>query len=502
MNWMGNIVLACAFGDYIYKSTDWGGTYSAISVETQGYQYWKSICCDYTGINIVACSTNYPSNGGYLWTSNDTGGTWTRRLSINYWIIVRCNLNGQIIIAGDISNKRISLDYGNSWKVYGGAGNGICCDSTGGIIAAGDANGPISTGVLYYPNINTSITYQYNGSSLGVATSANDTSCNSLTNYTINGTVAKFLKPFYDGTDKDAVTDLSANASMFKYLGNQIEFCPAYYLHGNTCKNFTIPSGVTKMFVVCIGGGGGGGGGGVRGQTKKGGGGGGGGGGALNSWFVTFVSGQTTYNVTIGGGGLYGQPNSSGLVNGVAEGAEDGSGTSSSGRDGDDGENTTFTYNSVNYISNGGKGGKGGIGGDTATGTGNGGAGGVVSTTPTPIYASLAGSNGVTGNFRNDNDSSQPGGVGGESGNRRGTSQRFLINNSHINVQPFTPYTFINTYTTSYATGSGVTSINNTYNHDRIYYGDGGRGGVGEAGGWGSGGYSGLHGCVIVFFYY
>ena len=83
------------------------------------------------------------------------------------------------------------------------------------------------------------------------------------------------------------------------------------------------------------------------------------------------------------------------------------------------------------------------------------------------------------------------GGVGGASGNKRGGSPRFLINNSHINVQPFSAYTI-----------SGETA---GYNDDRICYGDGGRGGRGEGTGsndWGSGGYSGLKGCVIVFFYY
>ena len=337
------------------------------------------------------------------------------------------------------------------------------------------------------------MSFSYNGTNLtDILQSGTD---KTLTGYKINGTDMKFLTAFYKGTDKDTVKDLSANMSMFKISGEPPEICPKYTLYADTGTGFSVPSNVTKMFVVCIGGGGGGGGGGTMPPDDTGGGGGGGGGGALNSWFVNFVSGQTTYNVTIGAGGNYGQPNDSGSVGGMAEGQEDDAGNYAIGRDGSDGGDTTFRYNSVNYISAGGKGGKGGKGGNTSdatnSGTGSGGAGGVVSTTPTPLYAS-AGSNGVTGTYSNNNNYFKEPGKGGASGNKRGTGARFLINNSYVNVQPFTAYTNNNASYAGY----------NDFNNDRICYGDGGMGGVGEGGGWGSAGYYGLKGCVIVFFYY
>lgn len=325
------------------------------------------------------------------------------------------------------------------------------------------------------------MSYTYKGQSI-FATGV-DTSCNSLTGYTINGTSAKFLKPFYQGTTNAAVTDLTAIVSMFKYNNsNQIDFCPRFIIHDVNGTN-SIPSDVTKMFVVCIGGGGGGGGGGVRGSGNTGGGGGGGGGGALNAWIINFVSGQTTYSVTVGAGGTYGQPTNQSTI---AEGANSSSGTAIKGANGTTGGDTIFTYNAVTYTSKGGAGGVGGTG-DGSGVVGSGGAGGVVTTSPTP-YENAAGAAGTGGSY----DNSTPniaGGVGGANGNGRGASTRILINNTLISIQPFEPYT-------------NASDTDANYNDDRICYGDGGRGGRGEGAGWGWAGYSGLKGCVIVFFYY
>ena len=330
------------------------------------------------------------------------------------------------------------------------------------------------------------MSFSYNDTNLTniLATGTNIT----LTGYKISGTDMKFLTAFYKDTDNNAVTDLSANMSMFKISNSVLEICPKFTLHATTATGVSISSKVTKMFVVCIGGGGGGGGGGVREPGRTGNGAGGGGGGALNAWIVNFVSGQTTYNVTIGNGGTFGQPNSS--SSGILEGAEASSGNADAGRAGNDGGNSQFTYNSQNYISNGGKGGEGG---PDFYGEGFGGLGGTVSTTPTP-YASRAGGDGSQGTKDFLNTYDKPGGNGGASGNKRGTDTRYLINNNYVDIQPFSAYTAPNT--TVYG------AADNTYNNDRICYGDGGRGGIGEGDGWGWAGYSGLQGCVIVFFYY
>ena len=484
-NSVGDRLAAVMFGGQIYTSSNYGETWTP----RDSGRYWYSICSNSVGDRLAAVEYY----GGQIYTSSNYGETWVARDSGRDWQSICSNLNGDRL-AAVVNNGLIytSNNYGETWIARTSTTRdwrSICSSSAGDKLAAVIYDGYIYTASVYYT---------YKGTILEdmLATGTSTT----LTGYQINGTAPKFLTAFYKGTDKDAVTDLSANMGMFKYLGNQIEFCPAYTLHDVSGTGFTIPSNITKMFVVCIGGGGGGGGGGVRGSGSVGGSAGGGGGGALNAWFVTFVSDQTTYNVTIGEGGLYGQPNNG---TGIAEGAEDRSGGQSNlsqGRDGAPGGDTTFTYNSLNYISKGGKDGHGGKGGQTAeaNGDGFGGNGGVVSTTPIPVYASNAGANGENGGFGVNGDvgtTDEPGGVGGASGNKRGTNTRFLINNSYINVQPFPPYTAPSDY-------SGASS---TYNADRICYGDGGRGGRAEgasANDWGFAGYSGLKGCVIVFFYY
>jgi hypothetical protein len=416
----------------IYTSSDSGDTWTP----RESSRKWKSICSNSAGDRLAAVAYD-----DIIYTSGDYGVTWTQRATYKYW-------------------------------------QSICSNSTGDRLAAFASAGSIYTSSVYYTYKNIPLEDMFAGGT------------DNLTNYTINGTVAKFLKAFYKDTDKNAVTDLKANASMFKYLGNEIEFCPAYVLHADTGTDIPIPSGVTKMFVVCIGGGGGGGGGGVAGPGYLGGSGGGGGGGALGGWFINFVSGQTTYNITIGNGGTYGRPNNDTTMD---EGQIDSAGNYATGQDGTGGGNTTFTYTAGNYTVTGGSGGQGGIGGNpyTYTNKSAGGGGGTV-TTSNSTYSKdgTGGSNGLADTTHGSSKYRPDGGVGGASGNKRGGSTRFLINNSVINVQPFTPFT-----------RSGETA---GYNDDRVCYGDGGRGGKGEgdSNDWSSAGYSGNKGCVIVFFYY
>ncbi len=525
INSTGDKLAACGFDiKYIYLSSNSGETWNSVAhynVNLVSHR-WRSICCDPTGTYLATVGEAGLSDN--IIVSNDSGSTWLPLvLNTAALISVCCNndfnrliycssstiftidydkttntlsnnqirftslISGRVVCSNNSGNQLgavdnnsiyVSTNNGETWTSIGIIKNWvtICSISTYNKLLAGVTND-------YIYKINFFYTYKGNIIENVLATGTNVT----LTGYKINGTDMLFLTPFYKGTDYHAITDLSANIHMFKIAGSQPEICPAYILHADTGTGFSIPYGVTKMFVVCIGGGGGGGGGGVRGSGYTGGSAGGGGGGALNAWFITSVVGQITYTVTIGGGGLYGQPNNG---TGIAEGAEDGAGNPTQGTDGANGGNTTFTYNSINYISNGGQGGHGGIGGSGSAqnGDGNGGAGGAVTSTPTP-YASRVGANGVNGSISGGDN---PGGIGGESGNKRGASQRFLINNSYINVQPFSPYT----------SATDPPAPNSTYNNDRICYGDGGRGGRSEGAGWGWAGYSGLKGCVIVFFYY
>ncbi len=475
-NSLGDRLAAVHYGGQIYTSSNYGETWTPRDLARS----WQSICSNSVGDRLAAVEY-----GGRIYTSSNYGEKWIARAADRYWYSICSNSVGDRLAAVHQGGLiYTSINYGNTWVKRTSTNRNwrsICSSSAGDKLAAVIYDGYIYTASVYYT---------YKGTILEdmLATGTSTT----LTGYQINGTAPKFLTAFYKGTDKDAVTDLSANMGMFKYLGNQIEFCPAYTLHDVSGTGFTIPSDVTKMFVVCIGGGGGGGGGGVRtdGGTR-GGSGGGGGGGALNGWFVTYNSSYTTYNVTIGEGGLYGPPNNRTRAQ-VSEGAESTSAAKTSGQNGLSGGNTTFTYAGSNYESVGGTYGKGGLGDGYVAGyVPTGGTGGASTTTP---YGN-SGGNGGNGNNDYQTDAVH-GGIGGESGNRRGTSQRFLINKSYINVEPFEPFTA----TTDYPDASG-----GTYNDDRICYGEGGRGGRGETSATANyawAGYSGLKGCVIVFFYY
>ena len=489
---VGDRLAAVDYGGNIYTSSNYGVTWTPRDLARS----WQSICSNSVGDRLAAVVYGGPD--GRIYTSSNYGESWTPRESARKWGSICSNAVGDRLAViealydlGGYNSKTggfiyTSHDYGNTWvqrTISRRDWTSICSNSAGDKFAA-----VVETGSSFI--YTASVYYTYKGTILEdmLATGTSTT----LTGYQINGTALKFLKAFYKDTDKNAVTDLRANMDMFKIAGSNPEICPAYILHADTGTGFPIPSDITKMFVVCIGGGGGGGGGGVRtdGGTR-GGSGGGGGGGALNGWFVTYNSSYTTYNVTIGEGGLYGPPNNRTRAQ-VSEGAESTSAAKTSGQNGLSGGNTTFTYAGSNYESVGGTYGKGGLGDGYVAGyVPTGGTGGASTTTP---YGN-SGGNGGNGNNDYQTDAVH-GGIGGESGNRRGTSQRFLINKSYINVEPFEPFTA----TTDYPDASG-----GTYNDDRICYGEGGRGGRGETSATANyawAGYSGLKGCVIVFFYY
>ena len=328
------------------------------------------------------------------------------------------------------------------------------------------------------------MSYRYNGNDI-LAPASTDGSANTLFNYKISGVDAKYLKPFCTSTTTTVHGVLSdiprfyANALNYKYnLVLDLSFCPRYNLHTSSQSGVTVPSGVTNMFVVCIGGGGGGGGGGViTGGGDNGGAGGGGGGGALKGWFVQSVS--STYNVTIGGGGTFGRPwgNTS-----VEEGryARAGSGEGS-GNAGGNGSATSFVYNGTTYSSPGGSGGSGG-----STDTVSGGTGGTGGGTPTP-FIWKDGNNGDNGIQTTTNNIQ--GGKGGGNGNYISSNYSLHINKKLVNIEK-QKYNSVD-----------ETDIN--YSLFQCEYGDGGRGGRGEApDNWAWAGYSGNPGCAIVFFYY
>jgi photosystem II stability/assembly factor-like uncharacterized protein len=81
----GDILVACAFNDYIYKSTNSGVTWSPVTLSLSK-RNWTAICCSADCQTIIACATwnlYGPSDsefgkGDYIYISRNSGASWTK----------------------------------------------------------------------------------------------------------------------------------------------------------------------------------------------------------------------------------------------------------------------------------------------------------------------------------------------------------------------------------------------------------------------------------------
>jgi hypothetical protein len=135
----GQIVLACAFSDYIYKSTNDGTSWTPITLSLSK-RNWTGICCSSDGETIIACATwnlyepNYPefAKGDYIYISRNAGTSWTKvtgDVGINgngksFWSTVSCSSGiddnfepAEIVIAaGELpGNVWVSRNSGVTW---------------------------------------------------------------------------------------------------------------------------------------------------------------------------------------------------------------------------------------------------------------------------------------------------------------------------------------------------------------------------------------------------
>jgi len=71
----GNRVIACAYNDGVYYSSDAGNTWTELNINFSGNQAWQSVSSSYSGQHLVLCSTDN-QNYGNVYISNDYGTTW------------------------------------------------------------------------------------------------------------------------------------------------------------------------------------------------------------------------------------------------------------------------------------------------------------------------------------------------------------------------------------------------------------------------------------------
>ena len=551
-NSSGSLLAACVNNGFIYISTNNGKLWS----QKETSRVWSSICCNSSGSIIAAC-VDY----GNIYISTDNGNNWRPEALFKNWKSVCCNSSGSKIF-GACSNDfdiHFSINSGFTWRTVSGSTRRnfmyVCCDSSGSKYAtftdtneiyvntgsglllsslpsgtsnltsicmtpSGDrilatmnktnGNGGIIYGYIpknfYYNNLyieNIIANISLNDASYKFA--LNDANYNMITNYTTNGSSINFLKPFYIGTNNEAIfnNDIRFYVSTpYIYNGTQ-KLCPPYYFYGGKqnwqdgwAEGLDIkyagipPSGATEMLVILVGSGGGGGG----GSSKAGGGsagGGGGGGGQINVFHFNVVA-SMTYSIFISKGGKYGYS----FQNATAgPGGIDTSSPNSSGYPGSVGTYTSFTYNNVTRYASSGFPGSGAASGTTG---GAGGAGGNDTGTvakPAGLTAwssgsiySYNGNSGSVGGGANDT-TTKPGGVGGT------PSYENIINPNVVNLTYWVPESFY--------PGTLLNTRQFENNTSYILYGQGGSGGRGDsAGDWGANGEFGAPGCVIIFFKY
>lgn len=153
----GSKIIASA--DYIYTSTDSGSTYTARLTDTT--RNWVSVASSAIGSRLVAAVT-----GGNIWTSADSGATWTEHIvlgSTRNWKSITCSSDGSIIIGavGGGGNVYISVDYGTTWgstSPVAGTNNwnAVACSADGSKIYVGNALS--STSFIYKTTLSTTST--------------------------------------------------------------------------------------------------------------------------------------------------------------------------------------------------------------------------------------------------------------------------------------------------------------------------------------------------------
>lgn len=99
----------------LFKSIDYGNTWTQID----SGRLWVGLDCSRDGTYV------YGSANNILYTSSDSGATWTSRLtSTNANWIIRCSGDGRVAIAFEgyfngSNNLYITTDYGNTWTPRG-----------------------------------------------------------------------------------------------------------------------------------------------------------------------------------------------------------------------------------------------------------------------------------------------------------------------------------------------------------------------------------------------
>ena len=118
---------------------------------------WLSVASSADGTKLIAATLN-----DRVYTSTDSGVTWTAHLSVGQWLSVASSANGTTLIAGSASGLWVSTDSGATWTLplptqYW---QGVASSADGTKLIAANQFGrlhtsDVSLGLLFTPDIDT-----------------------------------------------------------------------------------------------------------------------------------------------------------------------------------------------------------------------------------------------------------------------------------------------------------------------------------------------------------
>jgi hypothetical protein len=160
----GSFLVALVYNGRLYKSEDYGSTWSEIQPVGNNNRPWAGVDVSSTGQYIIACSSSASLNQGRLYTSANYGANWTERQpdgnADRLWRSVCMSDSGAVMYAcvyQTPGNGKVwkSIDYGVSWsQIYPkGATTGnwisIDCDSDGSNVIICEYSGTVYTSTDY-----------------------------------------------------------------------------------------------------------------------------------------------------------------------------------------------------------------------------------------------------------------------------------------------------------------------------------------------------------------
>ena len=156
-------------GGSIYTSSNSGTTWTERTLA--GQRAWQSVAVTADGAGIVAVDNYGTGEGGSIWTSTDFGATWTERTSAGQrqWMGVGSSSDGTRLIAASSlgwnegGDLLISGDSGTTWKGCTGPGNGgwtaVASSSDGTKLIAADYDSSADDGGYLYRSSDSGVTW-------------------------------------------------------------------------------------------------------------------------------------------------------------------------------------------------------------------------------------------------------------------------------------------------------------------------------------------------------